>query len=317
LRFRSFRHPDTWRGLGLEAAAYLKHPPPLSEERLSWELPEDQEIRVSWPQQYDWQQTDKWIGAIADAMQGLASVQPADIPQRFPRIVIAEVVHDGERRRLALDYADNVGINGACLDEVDVYFKMQFRREGYEPHQVVPGGFVANGRSLLRYLPWLRRLRERRSRHYDVYGAFSHGYASDVRRVAVELLLGQTRFAYEGGFDLARYSAHLVKTARAKVCVDLPGNGPLCFRLVDYLAIGTAIVAAPHEARLHVPLIDGEHLVHARADLADLPAIAASLVEDEGRRERLANAARTYYDRYLHPRQLAAYYLHTTLKLTS
>jgi hypothetical protein len=314
-RLRSLLKPDTWRGLGLEATATLQRQTPVQE--LSWPLPEDIEMRILWPRSYDSPLAERWLGAIRDALRILVTAEEAHIPQVFPRILLAEIFYDGERRRIALDYADSMSLNERCAEQVDIYFKMQFRDDGYALQHVVPGGFVANGPSVLQYLPILRGLRRRRSYRYDVYGAFSERYASHIRRRAIDLLKAERRFAYEGGLEVARYSTHLLKTARARVCIDLPGNGPFCFRLVEYLAIGSCIVAAPHGARLHVPLTSGEQLIYTRPDLADLPAVAASLVQDEGRRERLANAASVYYDRYLHPTQLAAYYLQTTLNLAT
>lgn len=46
-----------------------------------------------------------------------------------------------------------------------------------------------------------------------------------------------------------------------------------------------------------------------RDDLSDLGDVCARLVRDTGEQERLARGARDYFDRYLHRRQLGAYYL--------
>jgi hypothetical protein len=54
-------------------------------------------------------------------------------------------------------------------------------------------------------------------------------------------------------------------------------------------------------------------LAYSRPDLSDLPTVAAALVCDEERREQLAANARAFFDAYLHPRQLAAYYISTAI----
>jgi len=58
-----------------------------------------------------------------------------------------------------------------------------------------------------------------------------------------------------------------------------------------------------------VPLVDGQHIAYCARDLSDLGEVCARLVRDGGERERIARNARDYFDRYLHQRQLASYYL--------
>jgi hypothetical protein len=310
MRLETLGDRDTWSGLALEAVGHVSFAAP-PKTPLSWDVPE--EISVVWPISYDWEHAAKWVEPLRRELASLADLRCAEIAQPFTRVVLAEVEAAGARRRVAIDYADSVELNGDAAAQADIYFKMQYRNEGYDAPHVVKGGFVSNGDALRRYLGPLRRLPDRSRLRYDVYGAFSPRYASELRHAAVEALSGDPRFVYEGGFTIARYSAHLWKTARSKVCVDLPGNGPFCFRLVDYLAVGVPILAAPHGAQLHIPLQEGVHLLYASDGLADLGDAAAALVDDEPRRNRLASAARAFYDCYLHPRQLAAYYLHTTM----
>jgi hypothetical protein len=65
---------------------------------------------------------------------------------------------------------------------------------------------------------------------------------------------------------------------------------------------------------MHVPLVDGEHLIYAQPDLSDLAPLCANLISDASERERLAANARDYFDRYLTPRQLGAYYVRSLLE---
>jgi glycosyltransferase involved in cell wall biosynthesis len=315
MRLRSLGKADTWRGLWLEAATARHQVDDQRAHPVSWTLPADlrRRGRLVWPRVYDWEHAHEWMDSLVDGFARHLQVEYADIPQRFRHVVNATMVLDGVSRAIAVDYSDYPEVDEACLDEVDRYFKMQFRASGYPSERVVPGGFVPRGRDLYRYLSQVRAARVRRAFRSDVFGAFSANKAQDVRQRALALLTGQKLFRFDGGSDLLRYSSYLQKVARSRVCVDLPGYGPLCFRLVEYLAVGSCVVAAPHAARLHVPLVDGEHLVYTSADLSDLPDVAAALVADDDERERLARNAREYFDRYLHPTQLAAYYLATAL----
>jgi len=288
----------------------------LQEQPLSWRLPPDlsERARLVWPRVYDWEHAHEWMDSLVDGFRRHLHVEYAEIPQRFKHVVTATLWLDGSSRTIAIDYSDYPEVDGTCLDEVDSYFKMQFATSGYSSERVAPAGFVSRGRELYRYLPSVRAIRDRNAFRHDVYGAFSSNYAQETRQRALELLTNQDLFRFDGGSSVLRYSSFLQKVARSKVCIDLPGNGPLCFRLVEYLAVGSCIVAAPHAARLHVPLLDGEHLLYASPDLSDLPTIAAELVAHDERLERLASNARDFFDRYLHPRQLAAYYLFTALR---
>lgn len=119
--------------------------------------------------------------------------------------------------------------------------------------------------------------------------------------------------SYGGGAKL-RYSRSLIEVATSRVCVDLPGNGPLCFRLVDYMAIGACIIAYPHEAAFPVPLEDRVQVVYMQRDMSDLVDLCAHYARDAAERERLCLASRQYFDQHLSSRQLALYMLGETLR---
>jgi hypothetical protein len=90
----------------------------------------------------------------------------------------------------------------------------------------------------------------------------------------------------------------------------MPNGGDLTMRLVDCLAVGACVVRPRMKVRLPVPLVGGEHVVFCERDLSDLGDTCARLVADGRERERIARGGRDYFDRYLHRRQLGAYYLH-------
>ena len=194
-----------------------------------------------------------------------------------------------------------------------VLFKMQYREDGYGRENVVPGGFTPGNPKLYRYLSALRRRRDTAPRE-GVYARFSPN--AEVRTKAIDALRRQDRFRYISG-GLQPYTTYLHEIARSAICIDLPGSGDLCFRLVDCLAIGACTVRRKGETRLHVPLVAEENIAYCRDDVSDLVDVCAELLTDEPRRTRIANGAREYFDKYLAREQLAAYYLATTAEHTA
>jgi hypothetical protein len=100
---------------------------------------------------------------------------------------------------------------------------------------------------------------------------------------------------------------YLREIADSRVCIDLPEEGPFTYRLVEYLAVGSCIVAYPHKARLHVPLRDREHVAYTKEDLSDLLEVGDYFLRNPLERHRLAVNAQSFFDRYLHRDQFAAY----------
>src|SRR2546422_6483286 len=104
----------------------------------------------------------------------------------------------------------------------------------------------------------------------DVYGRFRLDYATQLRRDAIRHLTESADLRYVGGGGVVRYSRFLREVADAKICINLPGDGDLCFRLIDYLAVGACVICPRLRTRLHVPLVDREHIVYTADDLSDL-----------------------------------------------
>jgi len=207
------------------------------------------------------------------------------------------------------------------LDEVaarcPLVFKMQFAAGGYGSSHVIPGGYVPGKASIYRYQPALHRIRDYARPRFEVYGRFGAGHGQEIRRRALALLSAQRRFRFEGSMVTRPYAAYLRETALSQVCIDLPGNGELCHRLVDYLAVGCAVVRPEPETVLHVPLIDGVNVRFAERDLSNLVEVCAELLADDTERNRMALAARDYHERYLRPDQLAGYYVDRCVSVLS
>jgi hypothetical protein len=309
-RLRKVADAASWGDLVAEA--WAQRPPRYRDDRpLSWTTAGCEALAIEWPARLREPGDAGWVESIRLGLAAHVTSTTTPIPQPWHNVVAIGVIRDGRRETVAIDYDDETPINPTALSSSRVYFKMQFAAEGYDDPRVVPGGFPPYFSSIFRMLTALRKERDRRAFDTDVTGRFSVGWATEIRTMALELLGQQRAFTFEGGSRPARYSAFLRQVARSKVGIDLPGRGPFCFRLVDYLAVGTCIVAVPHSAAMPVPLEDGVHLVYASPDLSDLVTLCAQLVEDDDERDRLAANARAYFDQYLTPRQIGAYYVRT------
>lgn len=294
----------------LDAAPLLGAAQPAPSQ-LTWPLTERDRARltVRWPRTYQWSEAETWVGPIRHGMSRLVRVAPDEIPQVHRGIVAIKVELDGVPHDVIIDYSDYPDCDAQLLERAALYFKMQ-RPPNADP-RAVPGGYVTASERIYRFLPRLRALRDRRALTYDVYGRFSIGYATETRRKAIALLSDQTRFSYEGGAKTISYPGYLKEIARARICIDLPGNGALCFRQIDYLAIGACVIGPKPGVALPVELRDGEEIVYTKPDLSDLVERCEQYLRDDGERERIAANARTYFDRCLDRDQLGAYYLTT------
>lgn len=266
-------------------------------------------MRVRWPAAYEWAPAGKWVDGLRAAIAQRIPVSTTELEQPYEGAVLIEVELDGVSHSVAIDYFDRDRLLDEVVARSALVFKMQYRAEGYDNPRVVPGGYVPARPYLARYLPALRHVRDRSAPRFDVYGRFSLSYAPDYRRQAVEALQAQRRFGYEGSLKLLPYAAYLRETARSRVCIDLPGNGDLCHRLIDYLAVGCCVVRPEPLTRLPVALTDGLNIRYVQRDLSDLVDACAELIADPQRTTRIGLAAREYYDRYLEAGQLAGYYL--------
>lgn len=298
------RQPAAWQAVAVQQAWRLRGPclpgagvPPRNDQ-----------VTVIWPSEYRHPRAETFVQPLLRGFESASTVERRAIPQPFPGIVLFEVRTQNGTFPVAVDYYDFPPVNEDCLGDVALYFKMQYRRSGYEESRIVPGGYVAGTSSV--YDQWcrLRELR-RHPRTADVYGRFSLRYSPAIRTQATEIARRDPRFVFTGGTSLALHLQSLREAARARVCIDMPGKGAFCYRLVEYLAIGCCVVARRHEARMPVDLRDGHDIVYCEDDLSDLADLCAHYVENDDEREEIAAGAARFFDEHLHPVQLAHYYL--------
>lgn len=291
-------------------------PKPRDHQSPFFPLPADvaQRVCVTWPRTYEWPPADVWGDQYRHALERFVPVRITDVPQPFPGVIVTQFVIDGTSHNVAFDYGDHPQtVDEESVRHSLVTFKAQYRSGGYGLPHVLPAGYVPGSELAFRMLPYLRWLRRARSPLYEVYGRFGSQFGTGIRVPALQRLRAARVFRFEGGLHMVGYSRYLREMARARVVIDLPGNGPFCFRLVEYLAVGACVVAFPHQAAMPVPLSHEEHLLYVREDLSDLEEQCERCLTDAGLRERLGAGAQEYFDRYLHPDQLGRYFVASAL----
>lgn len=299
------QQPSTWPAYAYQRAWQLAGPcPPTLAPSPHGGLPE----LIRWPMRYENSMAAGFVRPLLDGWADLVPVQHVDLPQVYPRVVVFEAQYGGVPHRVAVDFSDYTDIDQACLSEVAVYFKMQHLLEGYGERKVVPGGYIAARADLYANFCRFRRLRSAPSRH-DVYGRFGLRFSREKRLLAVRMLSDRDGLDFVGGTGMVQFTQSLREAALSKVCIDMPGNGPFCHRLVEYLAVGCCVVAPPHATRLHAELIGGEHIAYCREDLSDLVEVVEHYVRDDRARRAMSASAARFFDEHLHRVQLADHYL--------
>lgn len=262
---------------------------------------------IHWPIEYQWQKADKWVSHLLTGFKKYVKVRFEKTSQDYHGMVVIGVSNENNKFFVAIDYSDDSEkIDRDCLEKCKIYFKMQYLSGGYNTNKIKPGLYVPNGLGIYRYLPYLRGITKKK---YDVYGRFGLEFAGDIRKKAVNMLKRQKLFKYEGQLAIIRYSRYLRDVAASKICIDLPGNGDFCFRLIDYLAVGVCIIGPPHKTILSPLLQDRKHMVFCKPDLSDLVDLCSYYLDKEEEREQIARNSKEYFDKYLHKDQLAAFYL--------
>jgi hypothetical protein len=313
-RLASYTQPRFWLDKATELGWRVLPGPAEITPTLTW--PVDRaalaDVVVRWPW-VEWK-ARRMIGVqVRHWLSRYVRTVDAAIPQPYDRVITFEVDVGGRRHTVMVETSDYAELNEAAYANAELYFKMEYAKEGYgDRDRLLPGGYTPNDLAIFRYLPRLRALRDHAPPAHEVYGRY--GLSMEKRRVPMEILRASRRFVFFGGEGKVRYSRYLREVARSRVCIDLPSMSSVTFRMIDYLAIGTCIVGPPHTNAMIEPFIDGVHVAYCRPDYADLEDVCRRYLEDEGARLSLVRNSRAFFDAYLHPVQLGAYYLHHMLQ---
>ena len=314
-RLAMYSHPRTWLDKGVELAWRALPGPPAPRPRPTWPVDREalQDVVVRWPW-VEWK-ARRMIGVqVRHWLSHYVETVDAPIAQPYDRVIAFEVDIRGRRHRVMVETSDYAELNEAAYADSELYFKMEFAKDGYgDRERLLPGGYTPNDLAIYRYLPRLRAMRDQEPPLYDVSGRY--GLSMEKRRIPMEILRNSKRFSFYGGEGKVRYSRYLREVARSKVCIDLPSMSSVTFRMIDYLAVGTAIVGPPHTNRMIEPFIDGVHVAYCQPDYSDLEDVCVRLLDDENRRRELVRNSRAFFDTYLHPVQLGAYYAHHILRV--
>jgi hypothetical protein len=310
--FRYATRTGTWRHVGRRLRWALTPAAGATRLPLSWDVESARRggMGIRWPERYGRANAAGWIEPIRRGMATHAPLEAVALEQPLGNVVRAQIEAGSRRLDVVIDYDDQLELNPSA-EVADLYFKMQYRRGGYGMATVVPGGYVCTHAGLYRHAGRWRELRACRQPECDVLGRFRVQRADPIRADALELLDSQDRFRFFGGGRPVWWGEYMDEMSTARVCLDLPGNGEICYRLVEYLAIGACVIGPELEAELPVPLRSGEHLVRVSRDLTGLADECERLLGDAVLRARLSAAAADYFDRYLALEQLGAYYVHT------
>jgi hypothetical protein len=312
-RLALYAQPRFWLDKGTELAWRVLPGPAESTPTLTW--PVDRaalaDVVVRWPW-VEWK-ARRMIGVqVRHWLSHYVRTVDAEIPQPYDRVITFEVDVGGRRHTVMVETSDYAELNEAAYANAELYFKMEYAKEGYgDRDRLLPGGYTPNDLAIYRYLPRLRAYRDHAPPLHEVYGRY--GLSMEKRRVPMEILRASRRFEFFGGEGKVRYSRYLREVAQSRVCIDLPSMSSVTFRMIDYLAIGTCIVGPPHTNRMIEPFVDGVHVAYCRPDYADLEDVCVRYLEDEAARASLVRNSRAFFDTYLHPLQLGAYYLHHML----
>lgn len=304
----------TWRDRAIEVTlkAVARRPQMINP---AWRiLPEElREVSIRWPTRYQWPRAHLWVDSLLYGFRSRTRVEMVELDQPYKGTVLFQFIARGRAHDVIIDYSDYPEINEEGVGRCPVYFKMQHRREGYGVSHVLPGGYVPDGRKLYLHLPRLRKLRDKQDFAYDVYGRFSLEFAGETRRRSVEILKEQRDFRFEGGLAKVSYLDFLKEVARARICIDLPGEGDFCHRLINYFAVGSCVIAARHRNILNAPLVDREHLVYMKDDFSDLVELCNFYLKNDEAREEMRRKSRLFFEQYLHKDNLTNYYLRAIL----
>jgi hypothetical protein len=270
-------------------------------------------MRIRWPIRINPGTPSFRAGAnrIKSGIAAHVPIEHAEIPQPVGNVILFHLLDRGKPRRVVIDPDDQVVLNDSA-SEADVYFKMQYLRGGYGSSHIHPGGYICLQSALYRYRWYWRRLRSRATQSYDVYGRFgTTPDKQDIRACAISLLQAQDRFRFEGGGGAVWWGEYMDEMCRARVCLDLPGRGEHCYRLIEHLAVGACVIGPELTTEMHVPLEPDLHLVRVSRSLEGLVDECERLLADVNHRRAIGRAAEDYFDRYLALEQLGAYYVDT------
>mgnify|MGYP001554343773 FL=1 len=114
-------------------------------------------VEILWPSGRAPGQASSWLRQVERTLSTRYPFSYSDIDQPYNDILIFHLRTADGLTRVAVDVTDYVTrIEQDCLEEVDVYYKLQFANVGYDSPKVLPGNFLPLNLSLYSFIPALR-----------------------------------------------------------------------------------------------------------------------------------------------------------------
>jgi glycosyltransferase involved in cell wall biosynthesis len=307
-------------------------------------LPNLRCAKIFWPNRYCWDRGKRKLDLMERELSRFAPVERYDVAAKgfewhskggFPvpdeirtligkprnpknpydiRGELFEVAVNGHVIRCAYDYSDYPVISTKIMNEVDLYFKCTAPHESL-PSKVIRIGYFSKNATLLSKAR-LRMFTNSLKKDIDVYGRFGSWTDSQRFRQIILNSLRESSLNFIGGFGVRIYPSYLKELMRAKIALDVPGQGPISHRLTEAMALGALVVSTKPACVFPEEIIDGTHYVAIKSDGRDVVEICAAFLEDEHRRQTIANEAMRFFDRNFSPQSMARRILRAVAQLS-
>lgn len=288
-------------------------------------VPDTRGWRLRWPDRYAWPPGARRLDALRSAFARFLEVrlQPAselnpyhhqggfpvdrqDLARLgepgFPKSdhgLAGEILRFdlGQRSiRVALDYSDYTVLSSEVLHQVVVLFKSAAAPEENR-ERVVPVAFYAGADPRLLAVARTLQLRRPARKTIDLLGRFGAWTDAQEYRAALVDQVRRSPLLFVGGFGQLRpYAPYLQEVRRARLCLEVPGQGPTSYRLAEGMALGVPVVAARPRQRFPSPLVDRDHYLRIRDDASDVAEVCAAALAEPELLEHVGRQAARYFD---------------------
>jgi glycosyltransferase involved in cell wall biosynthesis len=220
----------------------------------------------------------------------------------------------GKDLNCAYDYSDYPVVSTDILNKVDLYFKCM-ASPGPLPHKVLRVGYFANQANMLAKAR-AYALKKPRERDIGVYGRFGSWTDSQEFRKHIVEMLKNSSLNFVGGLgEMKTYPAYLDELSRAKIAIEVPGQGPISYRLIEGMALGALIVCRKPKCDFPEELVDGKHFVSFKNDISDLIEVCRKMLEDIQLRQIIVSQAMSFFDRNFSPQSMVRRMLRAAFEL--
>jgi hypothetical protein len=210
---------------------------------------------------------------------------------------IIAVELSGKRIDVAIDHSDYSAISSEVLDQVTLMFKSSVAPDERRSN-IVPSVLLSNNAQVLAAARFLQLRSPRTTKGgADVYGRFGSWTDAQSFREQIVDRLQKSSLNFNVGFDHFKpYAPYLQDIRRAQLCVEVPGQGPVSYRLMEGMALGIPVVAAKPKVQFPTELIENTHYLRIRDDASDVVEVCETALRNPELRAAIAQSAAHYFD---------------------